>query len=145
MAVEIKPRYTAEVNVTGGREGHAVSSDGVLDVTLRRPKTNGVNEGTNPEQLFAAAWGGCFLGALGAVTREAKIDVSDAKVLVEVGLGEDVTNGGNGLTAKISLSIPGMDLAEVQSLGDQAHVICPYSKATRGNVHVGIIAVESGE
>lgn len=145
MTGEIKPRYIAEVNVTGGREGHAVSSDGVLDVTLRRPKTNGVNEGTNPEQLFAAAWGGCFLGALGAVTRETGEDVSNAALKVEIGLGEDTHNGGNGLMAVISLAIPGMPLAEVQSLADQAHAICPYSKATRGNIPVQVVAIEEAD
>jgi Ohr subfamily peroxiredoxin len=139
----MKPRYTAEVQVTGGREGHAVSSDGVLDVTLRRPKTAGVNEGTNPEQLFAAAWGGCFLGALGAVTRETGVDISNATVNVAIGIGEDTVNGGSGLIATISLAIPGMDLAEVQCLADQAHTTCPYSKATRGNIPVQVVAVES--
>lgn len=143
MIPEIKPRYTAEVAVTGGREGHAESSDGVLDVVLRRPKTNGTNDGTNPEQLFAAAWGGCFLGALGAVTRETNIDVSHAKLNVQIGLGEDVTNGGNGLTANIALAIPGVDLAEVQNMADQAHEMCPYSRATRGNIPVEVVAVEA--
>jgi Ohr subfamily peroxiredoxin len=141
----MKPRYTAEVQVTGGREGHAVSSDGVLDVTLRRPKTAGVNEGTNPEQLFAAAWGGCFLGALGAVTRETGVDISNATVNVAIGIGEDTVNGGSGLIATISLAIPGMDLAEVQCLADQAHTTCPYSKATRGNIPVQVVAIESAD
>jgi Ohr subfamily peroxiredoxin len=141
----MKPRYTAEVQVAGGREGHAVSSDGVLDVTLRRPKTAGVNEGTNPEQLFAAAWGGCFLGALGAVTRETGVDISNATVNVAVGIGEDTVNGGSGLIATISLAIPGMDLAEVQCLADQAHTTCPYSKATRGNIPVQVVAIESAD
>lgn len=143
MAPEINPRYTAEVASTGGREGHAVSSDGILDVTLRRPKTNGVNEGTNPEQLFAAAWGGCFLGAVGAAVRDSDIDISGARAVVEVGIGEDVTNGGNGLIAKISLSIPGQTLAAVQEIADTAHQICPYSKATHGNVAVEVQAVEA--
>lgn len=143
MSPEINPRYIAAVTTTGGRVGHAVSSDGVLDVTLRRPKIEGVNEGTNPEQLFAAAWGGCFLGAVGAATRETDIDASAARVVVEVGLGEDATNGGNGLMAKISLSIPDLPLAQVQEIADQAHTICPYSRATRGNIPVEVIAVDS--
>jgi Ohr subfamily peroxiredoxin len=139
----MKPRYTAEVRVTGGREGHAVSSDGLLDVKMRRPKTNGDNEGTNPEQLFAAAWGACFLGALGGVTRETGVDISNATLDVTIGIGEDTVNGGSGLMATISLAIPGMDLAEVQCLADQAHTTCPYSKATRGNIPVQVVAVES--
>lgn len=141
MTAEIKPRYTAEVKVTGGREGHAVSSDGVLDVTLRRPKTNGVSDGTNPEQLFGAAWGGCFLGALGAVTRDTDIDVSEAELTVEIGLGEDVTNGGNGLMAKISLAVPGLEKAQIEDLLEKSHAMCPYSKATRGNVAVELVAL----
>ena len=143
MIETMKPRYTAEVRVTGGREGHAVSSDGILDVAMRRPKINGENEGTNPEQLFAAAWGACFLGALGGVTRETGVDVSQASINVEVGIGEDPVHGGSGLMATISLAIPGMDLAEVQCLADQAHTTCPYSKATRGNIPVEVRAVES--
>lgn len=143
MTEVMKPRYTGEVRVTGGREGHAISSDGVLDVTMRRPKTNGTNEGTNPEQLFAAAWGACFLGALGGVTRETGVDVSQASINVAVGIGEDPVHGGSGLMATISLAIPGMDLAEVQCLADQAHTTCPYSKATRGNIPVQVVAVES--
>lgn len=140
-AAEIKPQYTAEVDVTGGREGHAKSSDGVLDVQIRRPKTNGVSEGTNPEQLFGAAWGSCFLGAVGAVTRGSEVDVSDAKLNIEVGLGEDLTSGGNGLMAKISLAVPGLDKSQIEELLDKAHEMCPYSKATRGNVAVELVAV----
>lgn len=140
MAPTIKPNYTAEVVVTGGREGHARSSDGVLDVQIRRPKTNGVSEGTNPEQLFGAAWGACFLGAVGAVGRESNIDVSDAKADVEIGLGEDTINGGNGLTAKISLSVPGLEASQIEDLLEKAHSMCPYSKATRGNVAVELVA-----
>src|SRR5712675_757336 len=80
----INPMYATTVTVTGGREGHAVSDDGVLDVQLRRPKLNGVSEGTNPEQLFAAAWGGCFQSALMAVARKSGDDVSASTVNVEV-------------------------------------------------------------
>lgn len=141
MATQIKPQYTAAVAVTGGREGHAVSSDGVLDVQIRRPKTNGVSDGTNPEQLFGAAWGSCFLGALGAVTRDTDIDVSEAKLNVEISLGEDVSNGGNGLAAKLSLSVPGQEKAKIEELLEQSHAMCPYSKATRGNVAVELVAV----
>ena len=141
MPAEIKPRYTAEVAVTGGREGHARSSDGVLDVQIRRPKTNGVSDGTNPEQLFGAAWGSCFLGAVGAVASESNTDISEAKVDVEVGLGEDVTNGGNGLMAKISLAVPGLDKSQIEDLLEKAHEMCPYSKATRGNVPVELVAI----
>ncbi len=140
MTAEVKPRYTAEVTITGGREGHAKSSDGVLDVQIRPPKTNGVSDGTNPEQLFAAAWGACFLSALGAVGRESGTDVSEARLNVDVSVGEDVTNGGSGLMAKISLAVPGMEKPEIESLLEKAHAMCPYSKATRGNIPVELVA-----
>ncbi len=141
MAIDVKPKYTAEVTVLGGREGQAQSSDGVLDVQIRRPKTNGVSDGTNPEQLFGAAWGSCFLGAVGAVGRESDIDVSDAKADVEISLGEDQTNGGNGLMAKISVAIPGLEKAQIEDVMQKANEMCPYSKATRGNIAVELVAV----
>src|SRR3954467_10989955 len=104
----IDKMYAATVTVTGGREGHAVSHDGVLDVLLRRPKLNGVSEGTNPEQLFAAAWGGCFQSALMAVARKSGADVSRSVVSVEIAQGPD-EQGGYGLAATIIVDIPGMD------------------------------------
>lgn len=136
----IDPRYATTVTVTGGREGHAVSDDGVLDVQLRRPKTNGVAEGTNPEQLFAAAWGACFQGAMGAVARETGDDISQSRVNVQVALGAD-PNGGFGLTAKIEVEIPHMEKTKAQELIDKAHETCPYSKVTRGNIAVEVVAV----
>lgn len=129
------PKYSTNVTVTGGREGHAVSDDGVLDVQLRRPKTNGVSEGTNPEQLFAAAWGGCYQSALNAVAKQAGEDAANSTVTVEVIQGAD-EDGGSGLAAKINVEIPGMDEARIQELADAANEMCPYSKATRGNVDV---------
>src|SRR5215208_7621039 len=92
----IEKMYATTVTVKGGRQGHAVSDDGVLDVQLRRPKLNGVSEGTNPEQLFAAAWGGCFQSALMAVARTSGVDVSGSMVSVEVAQGPD-SEGGYGL------------------------------------------------
>jgi Ohr subfamily peroxiredoxin len=136
---KIEPKYTTSVTVTGGRQGHAVSDDGVLDVQLRTPKLNGVSEGTNPEQLFAAAWAGCFGSALGAVGRGAGVDTSDSTVKVDVSQGPDA-EGGYGLAAKIFVTIPGVDKAKVQELADSAHEMCPYSRATRGNVEVDVSA-----
>jgi osmotically inducible protein OsmC len=136
---KIDPKYTTSVAVTGGREGHAVSDDGVLDVQLRRPKTNGISDGTNPEQLFAAAWAGCFGGALGAVARGTHANVAEATVTVTVSQGPD-SDGGYGLAAKIEVTIPGLDQATVQELADAAHQLCPYSRATRGNIDVEVIA-----
>ncbi len=137
---KIEPRYATTVTATGGREGHAVSEDGVLDVQLRRPKTNGVNEGTNPEQLFAAAWAACFQGALMAVARETGDDVSQSVVKVQVAIGAD-PEGGSGLAANITVDVPGLDRAKVQELADKAHAMCPYSKVTRGNIDVEVSAV----
>jgi len=135
----IEKMYATTVTVTGGREGHAVSDDGVLDVQLRRPKLNGVSEGTNPEQLFAAAWGGCFQSALMAVARKSGADVSGSVVRVEVAQGPD-SQGGYGLAAKISVDIPGMESEQAQELDNAAHALCPYSKATRGNIDVEVTA-----
>lgn len=133
----IKPMYATTVTVTGGREGHAVSDDGVLDVQLRRPKLNGASEGTNPEQLFAAAWGGCFQSALMAVARRSGDDLSGSTVTVEVAQGPD-ESGAYGLAAKITVAIPSMEREKARELADAAHGLCPYSKATRGNIDVEI-------
>jgi Ohr subfamily peroxiredoxin len=135
----IEKKYTTTVTVRGGREGHAVSDDGVLDVQLRRPKLNGVSDGTNPEQLFAAAWGGCFQSALMAVARTSGADVSDSVVSVEVAHGPD-SEGGYGIAASIVVDIPGMDQQQTQELANAAHQLCPYSQATRGNIDVEVTA-----
>src|SRR4051794_33537283 len=99
---KVEAKYTATVTVTGGRGGHAVSDDGVLDVQLRRPKVQGKSEGTNPEQLFAAAWGACYQSALASVGRDAGIDTSQSAVTVQIGQGPD-EDGGYGLVAKIEV------------------------------------------
>lgn len=135
-----KPSYTTAVTVTGGRQGHAVSDDGVLDVQLRLPKSNGVSDGTNPEQLFAAAWGACFQSALMGAARAAGVDASDSTVRVEVSQGPDST-GGYGLAATISVEIPGVEREQSQQLAEAAHATCPYSKATRGNIEVALNVV----
>ena len=137
----INPTYTASVTATGGREGHAVSDDGVLDLPMRRPKTNGVSKGTNPEQLFAAAYAGCFQGALLGAARDTGDDVSNSTVTSEVSIGKDET-GGSGLAVRIIVDIPGMDRAKVQDLADRAHQRCPYSKATLGNIDVEVTAAD---
>ncbi|MCC6792866.1 MAG: organic hydroperoxide resistance protein [Thermomicrobiales bacterium] len=137
---KIEPTYTATVTVTGGREGHAVSDDGVLDLQLRRPKVNGVSEGTNPEQIFAAAWGGCFQSALFAVGRDAGVDATGSTVTVAVAQGPDA-DGGYGLAATITVEIPGLETERARQLADAAHSLCPYSRATRGNIEVTVIAI----
>lgn len=139
--IKIEPRYTATVTSTGGREGHAVSDDGVLDVQLRRPKLQGTNEGTNPEQLFAAAWAACFQGALNAATRGTDIDVSQSTVTVHVSMGPVADGVGYGLASKIEVAIPGLPQAQVQELAETAHAGCPYSRATQGNIAVEVVGV----
>ncbi len=139
--VKIDPKYTATVTSTGGREGHAVSDDGVLDVELRRPKLQGANEGTNPEQLFAAAWAACYQGALIATTRGTDVDVSQSTVTAHVSMGPAEDGGGYGLAGKIEVAIPGLPREKVQELADAAHALCPYSRATQGNIAVEVIGV----
>ncbi|HYH13478.1 MAG TPA: organic hydroperoxide resistance protein [Thermomicrobiales bacterium] len=136
----IDPKYTTSVTATGGREGQAVSDDGVLNLQLRRPKLNGKSEGTNPEQLFAAAWAGCFQSALIGAARETGDDVSDSLVTVEVSQGPD-SDGGYGLAARIAVEIPGVDSERARQLADSAHQGCPYSRATRGNIEVEVRVV----
>ena len=120
----IEKKYATTVTVTGGREGHAVSDDGVLDVQLRRPKLSGVSDGTNPEQRFAAAWGGCVQRALLAAARKSGADVADSVVRVEVAQGSD-SHGGYGLAATITVDIPRMEQAQAQELANAAHAVCP--------------------
>jgi len=132
--------YTAEVTATGGRDGHIKSSDGQLDFEIKKPKELGGQGGaTNPEQLFAAAWGPCYLGALGAVAERDGVDISEANVNVLVSFNKD----GNAfvLSADLDVHIPGISLEEAQQLADKAHKACPYSKATRGNIEVRVTAI----
>lgn len=132
--------YTAEVTATGGRDGHIHSSDGVLDLEIRKPRElDGQGGGTNPEQLFAAAWGPCYLGALGSVAVRAGVDVSQANVNVLVSFNKD----GNAfaLSADLDVHIPNVSLEEAQEMADKAHKACPYSKATRGNIEVRVTAI----
>ncbi|MFA6277289.1 MAG: organic hydroperoxide resistance protein [Pedobacter sp.] len=132
--------YTASVTAIGGRDGHIKSSDGILDFELRKPKELGGQGGaSNPEQLFAAAWGACYLGALGSVAEREGVDVSEANINVHVSFNKD----GNAfvLSADLDVHIPGISHEDAQSLADKAHRACPYSKATRGNIEVRVTAV----
>ncbi|MBY0442679.1 MAG: organic hydroperoxide resistance protein [Mycobacteriaceae bacterium] len=134
--------YTAESTATGGgRDGHVTSSDGQLDLDTRPPKEmGGAGGATNPEQLFSAGYAACFLGALRLVARNAKINLDDATaVTVHVGFGKD-SNGGFGLTGTIVGYLPGLGQAQADDLVHQAHQVCPYSKATRGNVDIAVSA-----
>ena len=130
-----KVLYTAKTHTTGGRDGASRSSDGRLDVKLSSPGTAG--SGTNPEQLFAAGWSACFIGAMGVAASKMKVTLpADRAVDAEVDLG--MTDGGYLLRARLNVSLPGLDRDVAQSIVEAAHQICPYSKATRGNIDVAI-------
>jgi Ohr subfamily peroxiredoxin len=126
--------YTARVHTTGGREnGASRSEDGKLDVTLSPPGTTG--SGTNPEQLFAAGYSACFMGAMKAVAGKVGVSVpDDAAIDAEVYLGP--IPDAYGIAARLMISLPGMDKQEAQRLIDAAHKVCPYSNATRDNISV---------
>jgi Ohr subfamily peroxiredoxin len=132
--------YTASATTTGGRRGRAVSSDGHLDVTLTAPKElGGPGTGTNPEQLFAAGYSACFNSAIMGVAKKLGVDATKAEVTVDVGFGPE--GDSYAITADLEVAIPGVELATVQQIADAAHQICPYSKATRGNVPVTVRAI----
>ena len=139
MSIEVV--FTAESTATGGgRDGHVKSSDGRIDLETRMPKEAGGNgEGTNPEQLFSAGYAACFLGALRLVARNNKIDLDDASgITAQVGFGKD-PEGGFGINAHLIGYLPGLEQSAADDLMNQAHQVCPYSKATRGNIDVTVI------
>ena len=134
--------YTARSTATGGRDGRAVSSDQVLDVALTTPRELGGagGAGTNPEQLFAAGYSACFLGALKFVAGKAKIALpADSMITGVVGIGPIPT--GFALSVELQISLPGLAQEQAQGLVQQAHQVCPYSNATRGNVDVKLTLV----
>lgn len=140
MSIEVV--FTAESTATGGgRDGHVKSSDGRIDLDTRMPKEAGGNgEGTNPEQLFSAGYAACFLGALRLVARNNKIDLDDASgITAQVGFGKDPA-GGFAINANLIGYLPGLEQGVADDLMNQAHQVCPYSKATRGNIDVTLSA-----
>jgi lipoyl-dependent peroxiredoxin len=127
--------YTGRTHTVSGREGSARSDDGRLDIKLSRP--GGPGAGTNPEQLFAAGWSACFLGAMARAAQKMNLRLpADAAVDAEVDLGS--TGDEFFLAARLWVSVPGVDHETAQALADAAHQICPYSKSTRGNIDVQI-------
>ena len=135
MSSNEKILYTGKTHTTGGRDGASTSSDGRLDVKLSSP--GGPGTGTNPEQLFAAGWSACFIGAMGLAAGKLKIKLpADLAVDAEVDLAN--ADGAYFLKARLNVSVPGIERDVVQSLVDAAHQTCPYSKATRGNIDVVI-------
>ena len=135
MRIE-KLLYRAHAHVTGGRDGRAVISESNLDLRLAIPKElGGGGAGTNPEQLFAAGYSACFIGALKSVSAREKIALpSDVAIDGSVGIGQIPT--GFGIEVELKISLPGMDRAEAEALIAKAHIVCPYSNATRNNIDV---------
>ncbi|ABW09482.1 organic hydroperoxide resistance protein [Frankia sp. Mgl5] len=136
------PLYTATSTAWGGRDGRVVSNDNRIDLQLSMPKGLGGDDGpgTNPEQLFATGYAACFHGALKAVARERKIDVTDSAVTVSVSISR--TDEGLDLSTRIEAQIPGVDPATGRELLDLAHAKCPYSRATRGNIAAEVTLVD---
>ena len=133
------PIYTASAVSTGdARNGHVQSTDGLIDADVRIPKEmGGAGGATNPEQLFAAGYAACFHSALKLVAGKAKVDMTDSEVVADVSIGDN-GNGGFGLAVQLEITIPGADEATAQQLAEQAHQVCPYSNATRGNIEVNL-------
>ena len=130
--------YKAHASSTGGRDGTTRSSDGLLDVKLTAPKEmGGAGGGVNPEQLFAAGYSACFIGAMKFVASQQKVTLpADTAIDATVGIGQ-IPNG-FGVEVQLLVKVPGMDRALAQEIVDKAHVVCPYSNATRGNIEVAI-------
>jgi lipoyl-dependent peroxiredoxin len=141
MALD-KVLYTATATATGGREGTASSSDGALNVTLSTPKELGGagGSGTNPEQMFAAGYSACFIGAMKAVAAKVKVAVpAEVSITSEVGIGP--IPAGFGIQVAMKISLPGLERSQAEALVAAAHQVCPYSNATRGNVDVSLTIV----
>ena len=134
-----KVLYTAHATSTGGRDGTSKTDDGALEVKLSTPKGLGGagGPGTNPEQLFAAGYSACFIGALKVVAARAKVALpADTKIDASVGIGP-IPNG-FGIQAALKVHLPGIDRAQAEQLVHAAHQVCPYSNATRGNIEVDL-------
>lgn len=132
--------YSTRATATGGRTGRARSEDGRFEAELSTPRELGGagGQGTNPEQLFAAGYSACFIGAMNVAAQQLNLKVpSDASVTATVGIGPR-TEGGFGITADLEVGLPGMNESDAQRLIETAHTICPYSNATRNNVDVGL-------
>ena len=132
MANLDKVLHTAHAHTTGGREGTSRTDDGRLDIALTSP--GGAGTGTNPEQLFAAGYSACFIGAMKAVAARQKITLPEPAIDAEVDLGP--VGEVFGIAVRLTIHVPGMDKAQAQKLVDDAHQVCPYSNATRGNINV---------
>ena len=133
----MKAIYTAAATATGGRNGHVMSDNGVLDVQVRAPKVmGGANDDyTNPEQLFAAGYAACFDSALNHTIRLEKVKTGETSVTAKVSIGP-LEGGAFGLAVELAVNIPEVSIEEAQRLTERAHQVCPYSNATRNNIEV---------
>ncbi len=137
----MKILYTAHGSATGGREGQAATDSGNVKVVLNTPRElgGGGGEGTNPEHLFSIGYSACFLGALRFVAGKDKVRLpDDARVAADVGIGPRDDGAGFGIAVKLTISAPGVDKPVLEDLVRKAHVVCPYSHATRGNIDVDL-------
>lgn len=134
---KMKAIYTAEATAKGGRNGHVKSNNDVLDLQVRMPKALGgeSDDYANPEMLFAAGYSACFDSALSLVIKKGKIKTGETSVNAKISIGQ-VENSGFGLAAALAVNIPEVSLEQAQELAQQAHQVCPYSNATRGNIAV---------
>ena len=140
----MKVLYTTQATATGGRDGKAATKDGSFQVTLATPKElgGGGGPGNNPEQLFAAGYSACFLGALKFVAGKEKVAVpAETTVTATVGIGPRDDGTGFGLDVALAVSLPGIDKAKAEDLVQKAHIVCPYSEATRNNLDVRLSVV----
>lgn len=136
--------YTAHAHTIGGRTGHSETSDGRLKIDLSTPKELGGDngQGTNPEQLFAAGYSACFMGALKFVASKEKVTIpADASIDASIGIGPRDDGAGFGITAKLEIKVPGLERAVVEDLVKKADVVCPYSHATRGNIEKTLVVL----
>jgi Ohr subfamily peroxiredoxin len=133
----MKAIYTAEATATGGRNGHVKSNNDILDLQIRTPKAmGGANDDyANPEMLFAAGYSACFDSALNLVIKKGNITTGETSVNAKVSIGQ-LESGGFGLAVELAVNIPEVSLEQAQKLVEQAHQVCPYSNATRGNIEV---------
>ncbi len=139
--MKINKVFTAQAKAVGGRDGRITSDNQVLDLTLSTPKEMGgpgKAGATNPEQLFAAAYASCFEGALGVAARQAQVELGTVTIEAFIGFGQ-AEDGGYGISADLHINIPGLEQAQAEKLVEAAHGICPYSRATRGNIEVSLI------
>ena len=131
--------YVTKATTSGGRNGRAVLEGGVLGLAMGFPKElGGAGDGHNPEQLFALGWSSCYCQALMLIAKKHGIDAQAAKVTCKVTLN---TEGGFNLAAELKISVPGADKAKVQAAAEEAHTVCPYSKATKGNIPVKLTVI----